>query len=168
MAGTQNSINNALGIATATSLNFGASSTNGIIGVTSGAVGAAGVVGELMSNSASTVSISTATAKTIASITLTAGEWDIWGTLTFSPSSTLTNVIVAINTTTDALPVTDVGTSTAYTQYATAFTVAAGQSIPSRMASVSVSGSTAYYLIAQANFASTATANGLIMARRVR
>lgn len=71
-----------LGAASATSLVF--SSTTGIIGTTGAPGAAAGSVGQLVSSTvllASAVSISTGTAANITSISLTAGDWDVYGTV---------------------------------------------------------------------------------------
>lgn len=76
-----------LGIATATSLAFNPT-TNGVIGTTTNNNVVAGSVGELISSSvifASAVAMATtATAYNITTISLTAGDWDVWGNVAFN------------------------------------------------------------------------------------
>lgn len=89
------SINNT-GLATLSNgLSF--SSTAGIIGTTTNNNAAAGSVGQLVSSvitSGSAVSLTTATPANIASISLPAGDWDVWANASFIPAAT-TNVVQA-------------------------------------------------------------------------
>jgi hypothetical protein len=69
-----------LGAASATSISF--SSTSGIIGVTDSTNAATGSVGEFVNSNvllASAISLTTATSANITSISLTAGDWDVFG-----------------------------------------------------------------------------------------
>lgn len=78
-----------LGTATATSLSF--SSTSGIIGTTTNNSAAAGSVGEYIESvvlAAAATSVTTVSAENLTSISLTAGDWDVWGNITFLPAST--------------------------------------------------------------------------------
>jgi len=97
-----------LGVATATTIAF-SPTTGGIIGTTAADSASAGNVGEYISSviaSGSAVSMSNFTAKTITSISLTAGDWDVWGEVYISAANTTTIAQVqgAINTTTNTIP----------------------------------------------------------------
>lgn len=75
----------ALGAASATSLSF--SSTSGIIGTTTNDSAAAGSVGELVISTKTfvvPVSLTSDTATDITSISLTAGDWDLYGRVGFT------------------------------------------------------------------------------------
>ena len=65
------------------------STTNGIVGTTLGDNAVAGSVGEYVSSTVAngTVSFSNGTPLNVTSISLTAGDWDVWGRLTFGSSS---------------------------------------------------------------------------------
>jgi len=85
------------------------SSTSGVIGTTTNDFAAAGSVGEIIQSviaSGSYVSLTTATATNLTSISLTAGDWDVWGNVSFIPAA-ITNVVQArswISTTSATLP----------------------------------------------------------------
>ena len=153
------------------------SQTAGIVGTTTNNNANAGSIGEYISSTVavgSAVSLSTATGaftgKTITSISLTAGDWDIFGSVGINNTST-TNFTAAaggISTTSDTL-------SSSYEQE-TRFSYGASGLVPNNVFSfvvptlrVSISSTTTYYLIGYAQFTvSTATAFGQIMARRRR
>lgn len=64
-------------------------STTGIIGTTTNDAAAAGSVGEYVTSAVtSPAGISNNTATNITSISLTAGDWDVWGNITFDTAST--------------------------------------------------------------------------------
>ncbi len=70
-----------LGNATATSLTF-SPTTNGIVGTTTNDSASSGRVGEFIQSvilAASSVSLTDSIASNITSISLTAGDWDVWG-----------------------------------------------------------------------------------------
>lgn len=126
-----------------------------------------GNVGQLMSNSNS-ASLTTNTPANIAQVTLTAGDWDVAGAGSFSGAgATVTSdVRLSISATSATLDTTigqyfEFRNSAGITDFMFYPTVG-----PLR---VSLSGSTTYYLVAQATFTtSTYGANGFIRARRVR
>ncbi len=149
--------------------------TNGsqIAGTATNDNASAGNIGEYISSaiaSASAVSLTTATAKTITSISLTAGDWDVWGNIIFAEATgtVATTIISAISTTNNALPTITGGTDAIQLNDASqAASSLIGQSTGTLR--VSLSGTTTYYLIAQASFTvSTMTAYGFIGARRSR
>ena len=122
----------------------------------------AGQVGEYIENSASGIAITTGVAKTVTSITLSAGDWDVFGTCgyafagtpstVFGGASLVDNTLGALNTIYACTTNASAGTQ--------AFT------IPSLR--FSLSSSTVVYLVVNSGFTSTATASGRISARRVR
>ena len=168
-----------LGNVTLTGANVSAStlSTSGnttIFGTTTNDNAAAGYVGEYISAtlaSGSAVSLSTGTAKTVTSISLTAGDWDVSGVVNNILGAT-TNVVAAyggISTTADTLG--------ADNTFAGITNIAAGlvygnalqlrNVVPTQR--ISIASTTTVYLIGYGSFSvSTLTAHGLIRARRVR
>lgn len=130
---------------------------------------AAGYVGELISSivsSASPVSLSTGTSKTVTSISLTAGDWDVYGMIgTTSGAGTLTTVLVGSISSINNTRETDVNETVNYTVSSASSTP--GLTTP--YVRLSLSTTTTYYLIATAVFSvSTLNAFGKIQARRAR
>lgn len=142
-----------------------------IAGVTNGGDAASGIVGEIITSvlaSGSAVSLTTATAKTVTSISLTAGDWDVTGMVDFHPGATTTGSYfqAGISTTTNAL-----GSQDQYTSAPMALAAGLGVDVGLNCPVVrqSLSGTTTIYLTCVAGFAlSTLTAYGTIRARRVR
>lgn len=135
----------------------------------------AGQVGEVISSVilfASKVSLTTATDKTITSISLTAGDWDVSSNLYLIPGATtqITLIAAGVSTTDNALP-----GGTALAQPFTSLSIPMGtpgavqQVLSVATGRVSLSATTTYYLVAKANFTvSTLDAYGWIWARRAR
>lgn len=148
------------------------SQTAGIVGTTTNNSANAGSVGEYVEGtlaSGSATSLTTATAKTITSISLTAGDWDVTGIVFFAPAATtsVTELSASISQTNNTLDVT-LGR---FIDHGSAATVYSGQgnsaAVPS--ARISLSGTTTVYLVGYAAFSvSTMTAYGVIHARRMR
>lgn len=77
------------------------------IGTTAGGNAAAGQVGEFMTSyiaNASGVSISSSTPTNMTSLSLTAGDWDVWGNIAFTNGTTATNLFAWISTTSATIP----------------------------------------------------------------
>jgi hypothetical protein len=134
----------------------------------------AGNVGEYVQGDrlpGSPLSLTTGTAASLTSISLTAGDWDVTGFVGLTPAAT-TNVTVSfggislVNNTIDTAPlrsVQQISPTTGGTVYNNAFSF----TLPT--ARLSLSATTTVYLVATANFTvSTMTAYGSIRARRVR
>lgn len=136
-----------------------------IQGVTNGSVAGAGQVGQPLTNSASGVSLSNAVSANCTSISLTAGDWNVWGNVYFTPagSTMQSQLAVGINTTSATLP--------AIPNYSVlTLSIPAGdvESLTAPQQIINVSGSTTVYLVANASFSvSTETASCYINARRV-
>lgn len=132
----------------------------------------AGNYGEYISStvtSGSAVSLTSATAKTITSISLTAGDWDVQaiGYVAPAASTSMTNNAVSISGTTDTLDTTP-GKINGLT-YAAVVTGGAAQSMVIPSYRLSLSATTTVYLVVQATFTvSTAGGYGVISARRAR
>lgn len=134
---------------------------------------AAGEVGEYMENvlaAGSAVPVTTATAKTVAQITLTVGDWDVSGMVNALTATTtsVTGYAGSLSTTTNALD-TNPGK---FSQVLSGAFVPGNSStlgIPLPAMRFSVTTNTTVFLVAYMNFtASTMTAYGIIRARRVR
>lgn len=143
------------------------SSSDGIqIGPSEAAI-ASGQRGEVLSTLVATgaaVSLTTATPANVATLSLTAGVWDVYGSVNINfGSATTTASSVGINSTSATLP-TD-GTSVAIGQISTTTTSVAGVSIPPKR--FVLSATTNVYLVASATFsAGTAAAWGQIVGVR--
>jgi hypothetical protein len=132
---------------------------------------AAGYVGEYISStlaSGSAISLTSATAANITSISLTAGDWDVSGYITFvtSASTSISVLTGGPNSTSATIP-----NFPDRAQYAAEANVPGALNIGIAIASTrfSLASTTTIYLVGQAIFtASTLTAYGRISARRVR
>jgi len=147
------------------------SQTNGIVGTTTNNAANAGSVGELITSSvakASPVALTTATTKNITSISLTAGDWDVFGQVMVTGTSTTNfNTLQGSSSLISATP----DTTREFSHVAAPFVPGAafdiGFAIP--VTPLSLAATTTVYLIANASFsASTLSAWGTISARRVR
>jgi hypothetical protein len=144
-----------------------------INGVTDGSAAGAGVVGQIISANASTVSVTSGATPNIATITLSAGDWDVWGQLEFLPASTtaITALGASVSATSGGFD-SGISNAVSYTiSRGIAFTGtgAATIALQSGEASISVNTNTTFYLSAFSLFTvSTMTATGKIQARRRR
>jgi hypothetical protein len=134
-----------------------------VLGISSNTASAAGYVGEVISSSvlnASAVSCSSNVATNITSITVTAGDWDIWGNVFFNISGASSAYYCGINTSSATLPDNSL---LAGTNIALGSSTSAGHSAPA--ITKHFSGTTTVYLIAFISSGS-GTASGNIFARR--
>lgn len=137
-----------------------------IIGFTNGSTSNAGSVGELPSGSTTGTSMSNGTAVNCTSKSLTAGDWLVWGAISFSPgaTTTITGLNGGLTTTSATLP-----SDPALTQLNLTFTTGNGQHFPVPMINVNVTTTTTVYLVGDAFFGtSTMACNGYITALRFR
>jgi hypothetical protein len=132
----------------------------------------AGHVGELIESEvlvASAVALTTGTAANVTSISLTAGDWDVWGNVATNPNgaTTQTAIEAAISTTSATLP-TRPGKG-AFTQLFVTFQAGISIIVPTGTTRLSLASTTTVYLVALSNFGvSTNAAYGYIGARRRR
>lgn len=144
--------------------NFTPSQTNGIVGTTTNNNANAGSIGEYVQSTFSGVSLVSITTANATSISLTAGDWDVEGGLTFTGSTTnMTNIAAGSNSTSATFP-----TAGFYWQIQqTAGFQAYGASIPRQR--FSINSTTTIYMPVQASFSTgTVTVAGVLRARRVR
>lgn len=137
-----------------------------LLGSTSGTGAASGYVGQVASSLVpfgSAVSITTTVAKNITSMSIPAGDWDVWGSVGVNSTGAISVMYGGISTTTATLPdqslqcfSDNVGSAAAYV------TQAAPQQI------VNSSGSTTVYLVTNTTGTGTLTAFGTVYARRRR
>lgn len=144
---------------------FTPSSTSGIVGTTSANNANPGSIGETVTANATAVSLTSATAANITSISLTAGDWDVEGNIYFNPAGTtvVSSIISGLNSTSATVPVTYLRgqTNVSFTG------VPQTEWAPKQRFNLSTT--TTIYLVGQASFTtSTLTADGYILARRVR
>lgn len=167
-ANTPTLITPVLGVATGTSITFNPT-TGGIVGTPTNNNASTGIVGELLQSivtSAAPVSLVTATAKTVTSLSLTAGDWDIFGMVGTSvgAGTTVSTLAGSISIVNNARGAEDQETL----EYPTGI----ANNIPSLVVPttrLSLSATTTVYLIAIAVFAvNNASAYGRITARRAR
>jgi hypothetical protein len=171
-AGGVPSIGNTVGAGlTMPSITF--NSTTGVVGTTTNDSAAAGSVGEYVTASATTVAISNNTSTNLTSISLTAGDWDVWGNLSFhSATTTVTNAINCwISSTSASLPANSI--TIARQDWGSTGISRAGSGISAGCAIApqrfSLSGTTTIYISGFTTFTtSTMTMDGFISARRRR
>lgn len=144
--------------------------SSAIISDTSGPVDApAGFVGQIINSTVaigSATSLTTATAKTITSITLAPGDYDLWGNIGFiANTGTIPTVITgSINTTTNAQATSPNGG--AFAQLGATLGTASTNVLPVGAMRVKPVVVTTYYLVATSAFSvSTMTAYGSLSAR---
>lgn len=160
------------GALTASSLTF-SPTTGGIVGTTTNDNVTAGDVGEFVSSiiaSGTPVSLTNATGANVTSISLTAGDWDVWGNVAFDGQNTTTVSLQAgwVSTTSATLPDLSLAAAVNYVVGTTVYAVSdVGFCAPQRR--FSLSGTTTIYLSVYSLFAiGTSNAYGAIYARRRR
>ena len=130
---------------------------------------AAGSVGEFVSSvvaTGSAVSLTNNTAANVTSISLTAGDWDVWGNITFIIGGVCTLIVGWTSSTSSTAPDASLTASERINSTGSALT-GAGITVP--YARYSLSSTTTVYLSAVASFStSTVTVCGGIYARRAR
>lgn len=139
---------------------------------------AAGEIGEVKTATvatASSVSLSSGTAKDVTTLDLTPGDWDVWGQVDRNWSGTTATIVsTGISLTADTMPTqpggSGIGTDPLQTDTATFGTTLTGiKSQRCGPVRVSISVATTLHLVAKDTFsAGTVTAFGTITARRVR
>ena len=141
-------------------------------GTTTNDSAAAGTVGEYISaevTSGAPVALTTVTQTNVTSISLTAGDWDIWANVTFACAATtvITGGIGSISATSATLD-TSGGHAASISQPNAGFTGGNHTTNPGTVR-ISLASTTTIYMVAFANFAtSTCSAYGYLAARRRR
>jgi len=96
-----------LALANATTLPGGSTANRNfnIQGVTDGSNAPAGTVGEFISATGAATGMTNSTYQSPGNVSLTAGDWDVWGSAAFAPSGNqVTQFIAGISTTPNAFP----------------------------------------------------------------
>ncbi|OWT68096.1 MULTISPECIES: hypothetical protein [unclassified Achromobacter] len=133
---------------------------------------AAGVVGQYASNSVApgaAVALVTNTATNIVSLSLTAGDWDVWGTAWTAPGGTTNQAltIVGLNTTSSTLPTPPAGGAMVQLPFSASAGQAIGVSVGTLRVRVAIATNVFLVLLSQFSI-STNSAYGFIGARRRR
>lgn len=162
-------INPTLGAAIATSLVF-SPSTGGIIGTTTNNNASAGIVGEIISSvisSGSAISLTNLVNFDLTSISLSAGDWDVYGNINYNFSGTVGyGIFCWVNTTSATLPDSSLYNGINF-NVGNVLTSRNGLNAP--FTRISIAGPTTVYLSGQGAFVSgTCEACGAIYARRIR
>jgi hypothetical protein len=132
---------------------------------------AAGYVGEIISanNIATGVSLSTGATSNIVSISLTAGDWDVWGNLVFSPGGATTYTNFSGSITTSSGTISNPSISDSSISLSATFTAATTQYFALSPCRISIASTTTVYLTAQSTFGvSTLKGAAVLTARRAR
>jgi hypothetical protein len=133
------------------------------MGVTDGSNAAAGQIGEFLSSTGPAVSIGSGANTTLTSIALTAGDWDVWGTVQMVAGVSASNLVASVSTTASTAGPTPFGLVLA------AGTILTYTAISAPMVRLSSAGPLTAYLIGQLVFSSgSPQLQGQIYARRVR
>ena len=145
------------------------SAGSSLLGTNTNNNASAGYVGEYVESvvlSGAAVSLSNATVANMTSVSLTAGDWDVYENLTYNISVGATIVGGGISTTSATLP--DASVQSAYTNNAAA-TLGQGTGITLPMRRISIASTTTVYATAYAYFAAgTVSVYGKLSARRAR
>ena len=144
-----------------TALTIDSSGNITINGVTDASDAGAGNVGEFTDASASGVTISTSTANMM-TLTLTAGDWDIFANSSFNGATALYMITHLVTTSGGT------GGTLGKTQQIVDLNTSSGQGQGFMSIRASVNSSTTYYLTASVNSGSGAWYYGYMAARRVR
>jgi len=134
----------------------------GIQGCSTNSAAAAGYVGQIISNSAGPVAMTSTIQVNVTSISLTAGDWVVNSAVIFVPTGTITVIAAGLNTVSATL-----GGLNSYSVIQ-GFNMINSQGFACPLLSVSVAATTTLYLVAQSTFTATQGVYGNIVARRVR
>jgi hypothetical protein len=142
------------------------SSTAGIVGTTTNDNANAGSVGEFITNTTNATSATSTVVLNATSVSLTAGDWDVSGSVQFVPAGTTTTTLILAGVTTTSATRGAFNTETSFN---VSYAAGQGSTLGPPTVRISLASTTTVYLVALTNFAvSTMTVNGFIQARRRR
>ncbi|SAK19280.1 hypothetical protein UA17_01779 [Burkholderia multivorans] len=142
------------------------SQTAGIIGTTTNNNANTGSVGEYATNTTTGTSLTSGAAANMTSISLTAGDWDVSGEVTYSAGAGCVPTLFQQSVSTTSATSGGAG---AQTVWSASFSTASTNVMPTPRVRISLSATTTVYLVGTSLFSGgTMTANGFIRARRVR
>jgi hypothetical protein len=144
-------------------------------GITSGGAPASGKLGELIVQNTvagSAVSLTTATTANVASVFVSAGEWDFWGTITFNLTGATDTLLTGGGSTTSATLPLQPGSGgigpDALVNESIPTTTLTGLITRAFFSNLRIASTTQLFLVAQATFSvGTISAYGSINFRRV-
>lgn len=141
--------------------------TAGIVGTTAANNANTGSIGEFAVANGSAIPLTTSTATNVTSLTLTAGDWDVNGSVLIQAASStiISNALAGVSGASATLP-----TAGNYWQFGIG-PLAASATVSQTVPTLRINSATSFtvYLIAFSSFTvSTCTASGTIRARRVR
>lgn len=132
----------------------------------------AGQVGEFLTNNANAVSLTSTVVANVTSVSLTPGDWEVYGNVQFVAAGTTAFGFIAsaISTVSATLPVNLTSSGGAYNLInSSGFATGSNQILPTGTTRIILATTTTVFLVGQASFSvSTMTANGYIGARRIR
>jgi parallel beta-helix repeat protein len=135
---------------------------------------AAGKIGEYFESEVlvgSAVSLTSTVGADVTSLSLTAGDWDVWGNVAFNvnAATVVTNIQGAINTTSATVPTRPGKGAVTLIQFPSPAAGATLQEFFVGQRRLSLSATTTVYLVASSNFSTnTNAAYGILCARRAR
>lgn len=145
---------------------FTPSQTAGIVGTTTNNNANAGSVGEYAAANTAGNSITNNTAANCTSVSLTAGDWDVSGTISFTGASNTSVAALEASISSTSATLSGLGGTNAYLL---PFTASSTTIISTPVVRQSLSATTTIYLVSQQAFTGgTMTCSGFIRARRVR
>lgn len=145
--------------------------TKGIVGTVAADSAVAGSIGEFQTASSQTVAVSSTVTFNATSISLPAGDWDVWGVMTTNPagSTTTSQYQCGISTSTGAFGTLATGVNNTNVVAGVAIAAGGGVTIVSPVTRINISSTTVVYVVGNISFASsTLTASTAIFARRRR
>jgi hypothetical protein len=154
-----NTVNGPLTVTGAVNLN---GKPNNITGVTDNSNAAAGMVGEYLTASGGPFAVATGAVYTGINLSLSAGDWDVWGFAAIASGSNCSIFMATISTTSGAL---GIGTQLVFTSAI----LGPGSVILAALQRISLGAPAPVYLGTRNDYASgSVSINGTIYARRVR
>jgi hypothetical protein len=142
------------------------SSTVGIKGTATNDSAQAGSIGEYLTGTTSGTSLTSGAAGNCASVSLTAGDWDVSGVVRFVATSATAIGNFQSGITATSATFGGLGTQTTLQTSWTAG--AAIDEVPTPVVRQSLASTTTVFIVALSSFGGTMTCNGFIRARRVR
>jgi hypothetical protein len=142
------------------------SSTKGIVGTTAGDNAQAGSIGESLGGGPTTATATTAVAMNATSLSLTPGDWQVWGVCQFNPAGTTTVSLVICGVGGASAAFGGVGS---FQELASNFPTGGAQAISTPQVRANLTTTTPVFLVAESTFGvSTMSVTGVVFARRVR
>jgi len=146
------------------------SQTNGIVGTTTNNNANSGSYGEYLTGTTTGSSATSGTSLNAASVSLTAGDWDVTGIIQTVPGTGTTQTSIATGISTQSATIQNITGSFQNTQNMSLnFSASAQINLTAPVTRISIASTTTIYLVAYVVFGvSTLSVDGFIRARRIR